>query len=86
MQQRASEGEFVGETILRVKSEQGLALHGEHRLILKCDAYIGAGVDDALVGDGDYAHAVVDGIVGVLHKCGAAGCDHNRPSRHIHGV
>ena len=45
-------------------------------------------VDDGLVGDSDYAHGVVDGIVSgrVVGEGDAAGGDHNAASWDVHGV
>ena len=77
MHHRRPQREVLVEAVLRVEAEQGLALHGEHGLVLERDADGGAGLDDALVGDGDDAHVVVDGVVGILRELHSArGDDH----------
>ena len=63
MQDRTSESEILVELILRVETEERLALHGEHRLILQSDADICARVDYALVRYRHDTHGVIDRIV-----------------------
>ncbi len=78
--------EVFVEGVVEVKAQQGLALSAECGLVFERHADAGAGVDDALVGDGDRTHAVVHGVVAVFGKGDAAGGDHHRAARHIHGV
>ena len=83
---RSSEAQIFVKLILRVESEQSLALHAEHRLVFKSDADIGPGVDYALVGDGNNTHRIVDRIVAVFCQGDTSGCDDYRTTGNIHRV
>ncbi len=69
--------EILAEFIVQVKPEKSLALGGKERLVFEGHTYALSGVDDALIGDGDYAHGIVDSIVAVLIKHYAAGSDYD---------
>ena len=86
MHERGSDVEILVETIVEVKAKESLALHGVERLVFERHTDALARVDDALVGDGDYAHGVIDRVVTVLVEHDASGCDYDRASRHIHGI
>ena len=81
-----ADGEILVEGILHIEAQECLALGGEERLVLKCHGYALTRVDDALVGDGDDTHRIIDGIVGVLGQAHAAGHHHYRAAGHVHGV
>ncbi len=86
MQKGRTEIEPLVELILQVETHESLTLRGEHRLVFERHRNTLSGIDYALVGDGDYAHGVVDGIVGVFGEFHASGHYHYRPARHVHGV
>ena len=72
--------------ILQVESEEGFSLCREHALVLERDADVLSRIDNALIGDCDYAHCIVDGIVGIFGELYASGHDNDRAAGHIHGV
>ena len=74
------------ESVIKVETEQGFALHAVERLIFERHADVRARIDDALVCDCDDTHVVVDGIVAVFGEGNATGGNDNRPARHIHGI
>ena len=78
--------EILGEGVVEVETQHGLALHVEHRLVLERDADGGTRLDNALVQDGNDTHGVVDNVVGVLDQRHTAGRDHHRTAGHVHGV
>ena len=86
MQYGGADVEIFVELVLQVESEQCLALGGEKALVLECHADVLARVDNALVGDCDYAHGVVNGVVGVFRKPYASGHYHHGAAWNIHGV
>ncbi len=86
MKDGTAKGEILIKLILCVKTEQRLPLHAVERLVFKRDTHVGAGVNDALVGDGHDAHAVVYGIVAILGQHNTTRHDHYRTSRHVHGI
>ena len=83
MQQCTADIEVLVDLILQVESKKRLALHGEHRLVLKRDTDVLTRVDDALVGDSDDTHGIVNGIVGVLGQTHAASHNHNRTAGNV---
>ncbi len=85
IENRSPKGEILVEFILRVQTEQRLPLHAEERLVFESHADVGAGVYDALVGDGHDTHAVVYGIIAVFRQLHAPGSHHDRTTRHVHG-
>ena len=78
--------EILVERIVEVESQQCLALHAEGGLVLERDADVGTGVDDALVGNGDRTHGIVDRIVAVLGQRDTAGGDYNRTTGDVGGI
>ncbi len=66
MHQRGSQIEILAEPIGHVESEKSLALGGEEALVFERHRHILPRIDDALIGDGDYAESVVNGVVGVF--------------------
>ncbi len=83
---RGSQCEVFVETILRVKTHKRLALHTEHRLVFESHAHVSARIDNALIRDGDNAHAIIYGIVAIFSEHYSACHHHYRPSGHIHGI
>ena len=70
-----SEYEVLGELVVPVQSEEGLALHGVGVVALHVCFNLLSGVDEALVEDGDHAHGVVHAVVHVLCERDSSGGD-----------
>ena len=81
-----SHGQVFIEFVAQVEAEQCLALHGEHRLVFERHVDALTGIDDALVGDGDDAHGIIDGVVAVFGQHHSAGGHHNRSAGHVHCI
>ena len=86
MEQRTAYVKVFVELILQIQAEKGLTLCGEHRLVFEAYTDILPGVDNRLVGDCDYTHGIVHGIVGILCKLYTSRGHYYRTSRHIHGI
>ena len=78
--------EIFVECIIQIQAHEGFALHTERRLIFHRHTDIGAGIDDALIDDGDRTHSVIHGVVAILGERYATGRNHHRPAWHIHGI
>ena len=85
VQQRTAEGEVLGEVVLPVHADHRLALHAVVGIRFERHIDVGAGIDDALIQDGDLAGRVVDRIVAALLERDAAGRHHDRSLRHVVG-
>ena len=83
--QRAADGEVLREFVVEVHAEHRLALHAVVVVGLYGGTDVGAGVDDALVDDGDDAHVVVDGVVGVFGQRHTTGSHHHRTLGYVGG-
>lgn len=73
------------ELVVDVESEKRFPLCREHRLVFESDVDALSRVDYRLVGDGHYAHGVVDRIVAVFGQHDASGGDDDRSARNVHG-
>ena len=83
---RSAYHQVFGEVILRVQTEQTLALHGEGRLVLQFYIHLGTAVDDTLVEDRHCAHRIIDGIIHVLHQFGTTGGYGYATAGYVHRV
>ena len=86
MHQCAAYVEVVVEGIVQVQAQQSLALLAEGGLVFERHADVGAGINDALVGDSHRSHCVVNSIVTVLGKYHSTGTHHHRAARHVGSI
>ena len=86
MHHGGSDVEILVELIVQVESKQGLALSAIGRLVLKRHTDVCSGIDNALVDYSYDAHVIVNCIVAVFGQGDAAGSNHHRTTRHVHGI
>ena len=78
--------EVLGDVILPVHSEHGLALHAIVGVALKRDIHLRAGIDNALIENGHLAGIIVYRVVGALSQHYATCRHHNRTLRNVVGT
>ena len=81
VQKRCTDIDTLVELILQVEAKESLALGGEHRLVFERNAYILPRVDNALIGDCDYTHSIIYGIIGVFGELHATSHDYHGAAR-----
>ena len=82
----SAESEVLVEVVLPVQSEHGLSLHAVLGVVLVGCLHAGAGVEYALVEDGDLSRRVVHAVVAALLQLHASGRDLDGASWHVEGV
>ena len=81
-----AEGEVLGEVVLPVHAQHGLALHAVVGVVLVRDGHALLRVEDALVQDGHLAGRIVDAVVAALLQLYAAGHHLHRAAGHVVGT